>query len=302
MVVDRDRRRLAIGADQGRQLPRHAHEHFVKPLGMHVGQAGQVANLRDPAIDRLQQQEAGEGLGPAVGGLHGPQGQLVGPLFGAAQDVGEEPVEPRACPDVQARGDVAVVETELAVLNFADLGQTHADAAIGLVAGDPEPQIGPGRLDRLARPFVGEGVGDLFLIDQVADRVVAVLANLELHGAGLPGRQRQIDDRVPGIGRHVQGIGWGQHVGRGEGLAIAEQTRAAFDRELPEGGQVGVDLEFDQPPGVGPQRLGAGAHQRVDEPVLLLEMLRAQKLAFAPSNPVVALHLTPAPNSPNVKA
>jgi hypothetical protein len=167
-------------------------------------QAGQVLQLRGAAVQRLQQQEAGDAVDPALGRLHRPQRQLLDPLVGAADDVGEEAVQSHRGADIERRRDVALVEHQLAVLHLADAGQAQADAAIGLVAGDAEAQVRPRRLDRLAGPLVGEGVVDLLLVHQEARRITALVAGLELDRPRLPRRQGQVDDGVAGVRRHVE--------------------------------------------------------------------------------------------------
>ena len=54
-----------------------------------------------------------------------------------------------------------------------------------------------------------------------------------------------------------------------------------------------IDLQVDDAPGIGTQPVCSGAHERVDEAVLLLKMLLSEEEAFTPSNTAFALHRAP---------
>jgi len=116
-------------------------------------------------------------------------------------------------------------------------------------------------------------------------------------GAGLARGQGEIDDRVAGVGGHVERLWRCNVVWRGERLAIGEDTDAALNSELAERRQVLIELQLHQTPRIGPKRFRSRADQGVGVPILLLEMLRAEEEALAPGYATLALH-TDAPRSP----
>ena len=119
---------------------------------------------------------------------------------------------------------------------------------------------------------------------------VAYPGRRDLHRARLAHRQGEIHDRVARRLRQVQrrrlvGLVWQR-----ERRAVLEHTRRLRQRKTPGRQQVAIHRHLRQAPGMGPQRRGALARQRLQPAVLLLEMLRAQEHAFLPDHAVGPRH------------
>ncbi len=164
---------------------------------------------RAPAVERLQEEEARERLRSAVGRFDRAQRQLVGALLGPAENVGEAALEAHAGADVERGRNVAIIEHQLLVGEFAHAHEADADATIGLVTRHAEAQVGPANLDRLAHALAGKGVGAILFLDEEAHVRRRRLRFLIFDGADLLGRQRQRDDGVACVGGHVDGRGSG---------------------------------------------------------------------------------------------
>ena len=171
-------------------------------------------------------------------------------------------------------------------MRLADLGEAQQHPAIGLVAGDAEPQIGLGDFDRLARTLFGEGVGDLLLIDEKARGVrAAVVAGSIFHRSRLVRRDGELDRHVARIGRNVERWRWRQIAGNREGQPVGQDTDQPLHRELAQRGKILVDPQLDQAPGIGSRSARPRRYQRIDMTVLLLEMLLAEEESFTPRHP-----------------
>ena len=291
--VGRQHRRLALGLDQGGDLAGKAGELLVEPLGMNHRKRVEMAQNRDPAVERLQQQEAGEGLGAAVRRLHRAQRQLVGALLAAAEDVDQAMLERPRRADILRRGNVAVVEHHPLGLHLAHPRQPAQHAAVGLVAGHAEAQVRPGEVDRLTGPLIGEIVGDLGFFDQEAGVGTGAVGLAEFLRADLGGGKRQVDRGVAGVVGQIQRRRRRQFIGNGKGRAIGHDPAGADYGEFSERGHVLVDDDLAQSPRVGAQQISPRLEPRIERAVGLLEMLRAEELTLSPGYAIASGHADP---------
>src|SRR6202012_2538952 len=117
-----------------------------------------------------------------------------------ADDVGKEAGQTRTGADVEHGRDVAVVQHQGALAHFAHARQAQQNPTIDLLAGYPEAQVRSGDLDRLTRALLRKGVGNLLVVDHVADFLRTRLASpAVLDRSALAGRNREMDKRVTGV-------------------------------------------------------------------------------------------------------
>ena len=107
----------------------------------------------------------------------------------------------------------------------------------------------------------GIGVGRLVFAGAMAGGRLVLAVGGHLEAAGLPDRQRQIDEAVARVLRHVQRRRMIDILRHGEGRAVLQDAAAGRDRKLARRQQLAIDLEFGEAPGMRAQAADAAAHE-----------------------------------------
>ena len=138
-----------------------------------------------------------------------------------------------------------------------------------------------GDLDLLLHMHAGGGIDDRL---DVADVAAARRAfrHVDLAAVDHGRRHDQPDDLLVDAGRHVDRRGQRAGARHVEGRAVLEDAAGAPQREFVLLGEVAVDLDLRETPGIGAELPDPVLQQPLEITVVLLEMMLAEKQPFRP--------------------
>lgn len=91
-----------------------------------------------------------------------------------------------------------------------------------------------------------------------------------------------MDGQIARIGRDIDWRRGRQIIGHGKARPVRHQANQLLDAKLTQGREVSIELQLDDTPRIGVHGTQMRRHNRSDMAILLLEMLRPKKHAFAP--------------------
>ncbi len=168
------------------------------------------------------------------------------------------------------------------VSSTSQIFQLHV-GLVALLLTEQQFEVRTTAADLAGGVVAGVGVGDFRVVRGVARQHVGLLRAARLDVVTGHQWQRQINRRVAGVRRHVQGQRLGV-AAEFEQAAVRQNPRGLADHQLAHVEELQVDFQVEEAPDVAAQQLGTRLHLVVVVTIVVLEVLRTQQHAFLPND------------------